>query len=186
MQLSEKILEFWFGQSDLTSGLKPRKVWFKSSSSFDQKIYINFRHSHDDALAGRLDNMAENQKSCLALIILLDKFPRNLFRESPLAFRGDAKAQKLSYYAISQRFDEKIDSIAKLFFYLPLEHSENIDDQKQSLKLINAINGKRINKAATEHYNVIKRFGRFPHRNAVLGRKSTPEELIYLSKPPAW
>ena len=186
MQLSEKILEFWFGQSDLTSGLKRRKVWFKSSSSFDQKIHINFSHRHDDALAGRLDNMAENQKSCLALIILLDQFPRNLFRESPLAFRGDAKAQKLSYYAISQRFDENIDNIAKLFFYLPLEHSENIDDQKQSLKLINAINGKRINKAATEHYNVIRRVGRFPHRNAVLGRKSTPEELVYLTNPPAW
>ena len=186
MELIDKILKFWFGQSDISAGLKQRKVWFKSSPSFDQEIHTNFKLKHGDALAGRLDHMIESQKSCLALIILLDQFSRNLFRKNPQAFRGDAKAQRLSYYAISRGFDENIDSVAKLFFYLPLEHSENIDDQKQCLKLINAINDKRINQAVTEHYNVIERFGRFPHRNAILGRKNTPEELVYLTNPPAW
>ena len=186
MHLTEKILNFWFGESNLKLELKPRRIWFKSSSEFDQQIHENFIHSYEDAAAGRLDDMKKNQKSCLALIIILDQFSRNLFRESPKAFAADPKAREVTYYAITQGFDKNISHVAKLFFYLPLEHSENIDDQKQSLKLINAINGKRINKAATEHYNVIRRFGRFPHRNAVLGRKSTPEELIYLTKPPAW
>ena len=106
--------------------------------------------------------MNESQKSCLALVILLDQFPRNLFRESPKAFAGDVKALEFALYAISQGFDENINRVAKLFFYLPLEHSEIISDQEQSLQLINGFNDKRVSKAATEQHRIIKRFGRFP------------------------
>ena len=186
MHLTDKVFNFWFGKSDLKLELKPRRIWFKSSSKFDQQIHENFIHSYEDAVAGRLDNMKENQKSCLALIIILDQFSRNLFRESPKAFAADPKAREVTYYAITQGFDKNISHVAKLFFYLPLEHSEIMDDQEQSLKLINAINDKRISKAATEHYETILRFGRFPHRNAVLGRQNTPEENIYLKNPPTW
>ena len=93
MKLTDKILKFWFGKSNIATGLKPRKVWFRSSHSFDQETHANFKLKHSDALAGRLDNMIENQNSCLALIILLDQFSRNLFRERPEAFEGVAKAQ---------------------------------------------------------------------------------------------
>jgi len=186
MHLTEKVLNFWFGESNLELELKPRRIWFKSSSDFDQQIYENFIHSYEDAAAGRLDNMKENQKSCLALIIILDQFSRNLFRESPKAFTADPKAREVTYHAITQGFDKSISNVAKLFFYLPLEHSEIMDDQEQSLKLINSINDKRISKAAIEHYETVLRFGRFPHRNAVLGRENTPEEKIYLKNPPTW
>ena len=188
MHLTEEVLSFCFGQSDISpeSELKPRKIWFKSSSSFDKKVNRSFIDSCKNALDGHLDHMNESQESCLALIILLDQFPRNLFRESPEAFAGDVKALKFANYAISQGFDKNINRVAKLFFYLPLEHSEIISDQEQGLKLINGINDKRVSKAATEHHKVIKRFGRFPHRNAVLGRENTPEEIIYLKNPPAW
>jgi uncharacterized protein (DUF924 family) len=188
MHLTEEVLSFCFGQADISpeSELKPRKIWFKSSSSFDKKVNGSFIDSCKNALDGHLDHMNESQESCLALIILLDQFPRNLFRESPKAFAGDVKALKFANYAISQGFDKNINRVAKLFFYLPLEHSEIISDQEKGLKLINGINDKRVSKAATEHHKVIKRFGRFPHRNAVLGRENTPEEIIYLKNPPAW
>ena len=163
MDLTKEVLSFWFGKSDLgpESELKPRKIWFKSSFSFDKKIHESFIDSSENALAGHLSHMNESQKSCLALIILLDQFPRNLFRESPKAFAGDVKALKFANYAISQGFDKNINRVAKLFFYLPLEHSEIISDQEQGLKLINGINDKRVSKAATEHHKVIKHFGRF-------------------------
>jgi uncharacterized protein (DUF924 family) len=187
MDLTKEVLSFWFGQSDLgpKSELKLRKIWFKSSFSFDKKIHESFIDSCENALAGHLSHMNERQKSCLALIILLDQFPRNSFRESPKAFAGDVKALKFAHYAISQGFDKNVNRVAKLFFYLPLEHSEIIHDQEQSLQLINGINDKRVSKAATEHHRIIKRFGRFSHRNAVLGRDNTPEEIIYLKNPAA-
>ncbi len=186
MDLTEKVLKFWFGASDLNADLKPRSIWFKSTTDFDKKIHENFMHSYEEATAGHLDYLKENQKSCLAFIIMLDQFSRNLFRESPRAFAADSRARETAYHAIKQGFDAGISPTAKLFFYLPLEHSEILDDQEQSLKLINAIDDKRISKAAKEHYETILRFGRFPHRNTVLGRENTPEENIYLKNPPNW
>jgi len=186
MDLAEKILKFWFGASDLNADLEPRSIWFKSTPDFDKKILEEFMHSYEAAAAGYLDYMKENQKSCLAFIIMLDQFSRNLFRGSPKAFDADPKAREAAYHAIKKRFDIGISPTAKLFFYLPLEHSEILDDQEQSLKLINAIDDKRTSKAAKEHYETILRFGRFPHRNTALGRENTPEENIYLKSPPKW
>jgi len=186
MDLTKKVLDFWFGESDLTANLKSRKIWFKSTTEFDQEIRELFIHNYKDAVVGQLDHMKKTQNSCLALIIILDQFSRNLFRESPHAFAADAKAREATYHAIKNGFDKGINKVAKLFFYLPLEHSENLVDQKKSLELHNLISDKRFSKAATEHYDTILRFGRFPHRNAVLGRKNTPIEDVYLKNPQKW
>ena len=186
MDLTDSILKFWFGASDLSADLKPRRIWFKSTPDFDRKIHEKFIQSYEAAAAGHLDHMKESQKSCLALIIMLDQFSRNLFRESPKAFAVDPRAREATYHAVKQKFDIGINRVAKLFFYLPLEHSEILGDQELSLKLINAIDDKRISKAAKEHYETILRFGRFPHRNAVLDRENTPEEKKYLKSPPKW
>ena len=186
MDLTEKVLDFWFGEIDLTKDLTAREIWFKSTLKFDQEIRELFFYDYKDALAGQLDHMKKTQNSCLAFIIILDQFSRNLFRGSPQAFAADSKAREATYHAINKRFDKEISRVAKLFFYLPLEHSEILADQKKSVKLHNLINEKKFSKAATEHYNTILRFGRFPHRNATLGRKNTPEEDVYLKNPKKW
>ena len=181
MDLTDRVLNFWFGSLDIITELEPRKIWFKSTPEFDQEIRWHFRENHKDAVSGHLDNMRTSQKCCLALIIILDQFSRNLFRGSPQAFSADSKARETTYHAINEGFDSGLNRVARLFFYLPLEHSENLKDQEMSLKLLNQINDKRASKAAKEHYNKILRFGRFPHRNVILGRKNTPEEDSYLN-----
>ena len=186
LKLTENVLNFWFGTTDLHAQIKPKKIWFKSSSEFDQDIRKKFLKDYKNAVAERLNIMKKNQKGCLALIIILDQFSRNLFRHSPKAFAADAKARDIAYYAISKQYDRGISNAAKLFFYLPLEHSENLADQKLSLKLLNNINDKKTSRAAIQHYEIIHRFGRFPHRNAILSRENTPEEIRYLKNPPNW
>jgi uncharacterized protein (DUF924 family) len=186
MRLAEEILKFWFGTKDLNSNICPRKVWFKPSSEFDKEIHTNFINSYNDAIAERLNHMKESQKGSLALILIFDQFSRNLFRKSPQAFATDIKAREITHHAITKQYDKNISKVAKLFFYLPLEHSENMADQELSLTLLNKISDKQISKSATQHYEIIQRFGRFPYRNAVLGRKNTPEEDVYLRNPPSW
>ena len=186
MELIEKVLSFWFETTELNAHIKSRRVWFKSSPEFDQEIRKNFIYNYEDAVAGHLNHLKESQKGCLALIIILDQFSRNLFRQNPLAFALDNKAREATHHALTNRYDENINKVAKLFFYLPLEHSENLVDQELSLKLLNNINDKQISKAATQHHEIIQRFGRFPHRNAVLGRQNTPEEEVYLRNSPGW
>jgi len=186
VSLTEDILEFWFEDMDLTREREKRDVWFKSTPEFDQAIHDNFLSAYEDAAAGRLDEMKVSREGCLALILILDQFSRNLFRNNPQAFAADAKAREFARYALDNGFDRGLSDFVRVFFYLPFEHSEDLADQELSVKLFSPMNNENTTNAAIGHHDAIARFGRFPHRNAVLGRENTPEEEEYLKDPPMW
>ena len=186
MNLTDDVLSFWFETLDLTKETEGREIWLKSTPEFDQVIRDQFSNSYEDVAAGRLDDIRGTREGCLALILLLDQFSRHLFRNQPKAFAADHQARKYSRYAIDQAYDEGINVWATSFFYAPLVHSELLEDQEFSVKLYKTLGYERFTNAAIAHRDAIAAFGRFPHRNAVLGRQSTPEEEEYLRDPPKW
>lgn len=181
---AQGILDFWFGAPDQPGYGRRREVWFKRDDGFDAEIRNNFMSDYGAAKTGVYDTWSSESQSCLALIILLDQFPRNMFRDSPDAYATDEKARTVARIAVAKKFDAVVLPIQRVFFYLPFEHSENLEDQDLSVALFNALpddDGKSQTVSyADRHRDAIVRFGRFPHRNAVLGRASTPEELQYL------
>jgi uncharacterized protein (DUF924 family) len=141
--------------------------------------------SYELAAHGRLEDWRNEPRSCLALILLHDQFPRNMFRDTARAFKTDAKARELSHHAIASGFDRQLSPVMRMFFYLPLEHSENLEDQLESVQLARALAAENpdqaiVLKSAEQHLEVIRRFGRFPSRNHALGRQSTAEEMDFL------
>jgi uncharacterized protein (DUF924 family) len=157
--------------------------WFAKDDAFDAEIRRRFLPLVEAAQAGGLDDWGQSADGALALMLLLDQFPRNLFRGSPQAFAGDASACKLADAAIAQGFDREVAPDFRPFFYLPFMHSEALADQERSLELYRILHseGGTDNRAfAEDHHAIIARFGRFPHRNAVLGRSTTPEEQAFL------
>lgn len=139
---------------------------------------------HENALAGRLDAWAESIDGALALVIALDQFPRNMFRGTPRAFAADAKAREIADQAISRGFDRVLLPPKRGFLYLPFEHSEKLEDQKRCVALFEAAGDDADGLLwAVKHLRIIERFGRFPHRNRILGRESTPEEIEFLTQP---
>lgn len=182
------ILNFWFGRPGEANYGQPRSQWFRKDAAFDAEIGDRFLHAVEAALAGRLTDWPDNQQSLLARLILLDQFPRNLFRHQAKAFAGDAEARQRAEKALAQGWDKPLSAVEKLFVYLPFEHSEALGDQQRSLALFTALAAEHPGCTgyldyARRHYEVIARFGRFPHRNAALGRDSTPEEISYLAEP---
>ena len=175
------VIDFWFSQ--------PQKFWFIKDQKFDRQIRSRFLETYQQAAAGKLIKWQEQALSCLALIIVLDQFPRNMFRNSPQAFATDSQALKLSKYAVSQGFDRQLLPVQRWFIYLPFEHSENLADQRMAVKLFETLKGDRDSQTtidyAYRHLQVIERFGRFPHRNQILGRESTPAEKEFLKQPGA-
>lgn len=156
-----------------------------SDPEFDRLCTTRFLASYEDAADGRLDDWKHEPRSCLALVLLLDQFPRNMFRGTARAFATDAKARELTHHAVSAGFDRKLSPIMRMFLYLPLEHSENLNDQLESVRLTSElVSGNRdypeILQYAEEHLEVFRRFGRFPGRNHALGRQSTREEMNFL------
>jgi uncharacterized protein (DUF924 family) len=183
----EEILRFWFGDPNDPDHEKQKKVWFIQNPAFDQKIKTRFLSYYQLAAENKLDFWQYYPESCLALIIILDQFPRNLFRGQPQAFATDEKALKVANYAINQKFDQQLLSVQRAFIYLPFEHSENLTDQHRSVELFTQLrndpNTASMFDYAIAHFNIIQQFGRFPHRNNILGRPSTPEELEFLTQP---
>ena len=186
MNLTDDVLSFWFETLDLTKETEGREIWLKSTPEFDQVIRDQFIDSYEDAAAGRLDDIKGTRAGCLALILLLDQFSRHLFRDQPRAFAADHQAREFSRHAIDQGYDERINVWVTSFFYAPLVHSELLEDQEFSVKLYKTLGHERFTNAAIAHRDATATFGRFPHRNAVLGRKSTREEEEYLKDPPNW
>lgn len=172
------ILDFWFGEAG------PAK-WWKKDAEFDYEIKARFQHLMDDAAAGKLDGWAIDSRGALALILLLDQFPRNVYRGLPKAFATDAKAKNLTLLALKQDYTKGLGLDQCVFMFLPLEHSENLEDQELCVELMRALGNENYLKFALAHKAVIEQFGRFPHRNAILGRPNTPEEDAYLSEPGA-
>lgn len=179
----EEVLEFWFEGNPATR----REVWFKQSDAFDTAC-ARFRPALQASREGRLDHWAETPLGALALILLLDQFPRNLHRGSSLAFVADPKAREIARRAIARGFDAALTPVQRAFMYLPFEHSENLADQEESVRLYTTLHpglGGEALDYAERHRDVIRRFARFPHRNAALGRQNTPEEEAYLAQPGA-
>jgi uncharacterized protein (DUF924 family) len=187
MSQVQEILEFWFGKPDDLDYGKSRKVWFTKNPEFDREVRSRFLPVYQQAAAGELDDWKASPQGCLALIILLDQFPRNMFRGQSQAFATDPQALVYAKHAVTNGFDRELLPIQRQFIYLPFEHSENLTDQHQCIKLFSTlqdypecISGVDY---AHRHFQVIERFGRFPHRNEILGRETTPEEAEFLQQP---
>lgn len=187
MSQVNEILDFWFGREDEPGYGKPRQVWFTKKPEFDQQIQTRFRQDYELAAAGQLDDWKSSPHSCLALIILLDQFPRNMFRGTAQAFATDPQALAAAKYAVVNNFDKELLPVQRWFVYLPFEHSEDLNHQRQSVELFKQLSDDPDSadtlSYALRHLEVIERFGRFPHRNLILGRKSTPQEAEFLTQP---
>jgi uncharacterized protein (DUF924 family) len=154
--------------------------WFNKDAGFDHEITARFLAAHEAAAAGRLANWEATPEGALALLLLLDQFPRNMFRGSARAFASDPLARAIAERAIARGFDAAAASTERIFFYLPFMHSENLADQERSRALVRQLGDSEQEKYAEIHADIIRRFGRFPHRNAVLGRATTPPEQAFL------
>ncbi|MGB7413715.1 MAG: DUF924 family protein [Thermosynechococcaceae cyanobacterium] len=186
-RFQNEILTFWFGSPGQAEFGKPQPAWFRKNPDFDQEICDRFSILYPQAAAGTLDPWQQTADGCLALLLLLDQFPRNMFRGTPQAFATDAQALAVAKYAVEQQFDQQLLLVQRWFVYLPYEHSEEWDDQLRSLQLWQTLQNDPDSASpidyAQRHADVIERFGRFPHRNQILGRQSTAEELIFLNQP---
>jgi uncharacterized protein (DUF924 family) len=153
--------------------------WFKKDDEFDRAFRDRFLPAHEAAARGDLDGWMDTAEGALALCILLDQFPRNAFRGSARMFATDPKAREIARAAVNAGFDTQVDEPLRQFFYLPFEHSESLQDQDVALELMSRLDAES-RRWALLHRDIIVRFGRFPHRNAVLGRTTTPEEQRFL------
>ena len=157
------------------------KRWFRKDAAFDSGFRARFLAAHELAAHGALGNWSDDPEGALALLILLDQFPRNAFRGSTQMFATDAQALQLAHRAIGAGFDQRIDADLRNFFYLPLMHSEDLNDQQQAVNLTETL-GPEPHRFAVMHRDIIDKFGRFPHRNAVLSRTSSPQEQRFLDE----
>jgi len=154
--------------------------WFNKDDAFDAEIRRRFLATHEAAAAGKLASWEATPEGALALMILLDQFPRNMFRGSARAFATDPQARAITAAALLRGFDGQVPADLRAFFYLPFEHSEDMADQDRGIALYTAAGDADGLKWAKIHREIIARFGRFPHRNAVLGRATTPDEQAFL------
>jgi len=154
--------------------------WFNGGAGFDAECRTRFLDAHFEAARRELDGWIGDAEGALALVLLLDQIPRNVFRGSAHAFATDGLAREVARAAIDAGFDARIDAPLRLFFYMPFEHAEDMADQERAVALIAAMGDAGYLDYANRHRDVIVRFGRFPHRNAALGRISTPEEQAWL------
>jgi uncharacterized protein (DUF924 family) len=155
--------------------------WFKKDDSFDRDIRDRFGALHADAAAGKHDAWAETPEGALALLLLLDQFSRNLFRGDAGTYAQDAKAREIARAALSKSFEQKVEPAFRSFFLLPFMHSEELADQRRCVLLAHAAGDPGTLKYARHHEGIVRRFGRFPHRNAILGRHTTPAEEAFLA-----
>ncbi|WP_017315225.1 DUF924 family protein [Mastigocladopsis repens] len=186
MSQAKEILEFWFGSPNEPDYGKPKPFWFSKKPEFDEELQIRFLTDYQKAAAGYLDDWINSSNSCLALILLLDQFPRNMFRDTPQAFATDWEALSAAQHAIALGYDQKLLPVQRWFIYLPFEHSENLEHQRQAVRLFQQLSNDPESTScidyAMRHMQVIQRFGRFPHRNEILGRVSTSEEKEFLKQ----
>jgi len=182
------VLDFWFGAADDPQHGSPRPQWFTKDDAFDARIRDRFGGLIGRALAGELAHWAAAPLGALAQIVVLDQFTRNAFRGSARAFAGDARALAAARAMVIAGHDRTLTGVQRQFVYLPFEHAEDLAAQRESLRLFAQL--ERDDPAVGEllvwaqrHHDIVERFGRFPHRNAALGRSSTPEELAFLQQP---
>jgi len=173
------IIEFWYSER-----MRPR--WFSSTPELDAEIRSKYENLWLQAGKGALEDWKESPEGCLALAVVLDQFPLNMFRGEEKSFSTEQKAVACSKYCISQGYDREIPVERVAFLYMPLMHSENLADQDLAVKLFEQANLAHNLRFATHHRELIRRFGRFPHRNLILGRESSAEEIEYLNSKEAF
>jgi len=183
-----EVLDFWFGPPDAKGRLATREAWFHKDPAFDATIRDRFGDLIDAALRGELDTWEADPRSALALLIVLDQFTRNTRRDSAGAFAGDAQALGIARRMVAAGQDRPLPGVMRQFLYLPYEHSESLADQDEALRLFAQLGRDHPELAgllqwAQKHQVIVARFGRFPHRNALLGRASTDAELEFLKQP---
>jgi len=172
----DDVRRFWFGE------LQP-SAWFRRDPELDRRISGRFTGLHAALAETPAAALAADAPTALAAIVVLDQFSRNMFRRSPRAFASDALAREVARLALAARLDESLSGPERLFVYLPFEHSEDMADQDRSVALISALGDAGYTRYAVAHRDIVARFGRFPHRNGVLGRASTPAEEAFLAGP---
>ena len=175
----QQVIAFWFSPE-----VAPR--WFDSTPELDRQIRQRFESLWAQAAASALKHWSETPEGALALCILLDQFPLNMYRGKPASFETEQLAVAVTKAALARGLDEGLPDTHKAFLYMPLMHSESLDDQDLSVSLFERAGLEQNARFARHHRDLIRRFGRFPHRNAILGRTSSPEELEYLSSPQAF
>jgi uncharacterized protein (DUF924 family) len=184
--MQDEILDFWFGPRGSAEYGKTRELWFRKDAAVDQSIRARFGHAVETALGGGFVDW-RSPRGALARVILLDQFTRNIYRESPRAFAGDVIALDISRAAVENRDDQALMPVERWFLYMPFVHAEDADAQQTSLELFGRLADETgLSEPAVwaeRHAAIIRRFGRFPHRNVVLGRQSTAEESEFLATP---
>jgi uncharacterized protein (DUF924 family) len=183
----EEVLAFWFGREGEESYGELREAWFSRDPDFDREIRDRFEEVYEEAVAGELEAWKEEAQSCLALIVVLDQFPRNMFRGDARTYAADGLALAAARHAVERAYDRELPPFQRMFVYLPFEHSENLENQRFSVdlfrRLSEEIGSEDLMVYAVQHLRIVERFGRFPHRNEVLGRRTTPEEAEFLKEP---
>ncbi len=189
MSRADEILSFWFGQLHDNEQYydERRRLWFASDAAIDETIKARFLKDYEQAVSQQPTDWRTTPRTALALILLYDQFPRNMFRGDPRAFATDALAREVTQSLLDTSGDTQLRPIERMFVYMPLMHSEDVTHQQQSVALFRQLaqDDPRVNSVsyAERHLEIIEHFGRFPHRNAVLGRTSTSEEIAFLNQP---
>ena len=183
----DEVIGFWFGAPESPERGRPRKCWFEKNGAFDAEVRSRFLGIYRRAAAGRLSRWERGPYSALALVVVLDQLPRNMFRGQARAFAADPLALRVARRMVDRGFDHLLRPVERWFVYLPFEHAEDLAAQRRSVALFGGLAGDPDSPGtidyAHRHYDIIARFGRFPHRNAMLGRESTAEEKLFLSQP---
>lgn len=174
-----EIVEYWFSE-------KVKKLWFNSTPEFDMELNQKYLALYERAASGQLNQWKSEPLGALALVIILDQFPLNMFRRQPRSFATEALSREVAEYAISHGFDAELTKEQKGFLYMPFMHSEDLQDQDKSVSLFEKAGLKENLRFAKHHREIVRRFGRFPHRNGILGRESSRDELDYLNSKEAF
>jgi uncharacterized protein (DUF924 family) len=179
-----EVLDFWFGREGEPGYGEFREAWFRKDPAFDADVTERFADLYEEAVAGGLDGWRDDARSCLALVIVLDQFPRNMFRGDGRTHAADGVALESSKYALEHALDRELPAFQKMFLYMPFMHSENREDQRRSVELFQLLadepGAPDVTSYAVGHREIVERFGRFPHRNGILDRETTPEEAEFL------
>jgi uncharacterized protein (DUF924 family) len=184
---AQAVLDAWFGPPGDPDRERQREIWFKSTAEFDAALHRDFLADYEAHAGGASRSWEALPEGALALVLLLDQIPRNIFRGTPRAYATDAAARAAADRALARDFDRLVPPVWRLFFYMPFHHSEDLADQRRSVALFDALPRNPDRRASLRRYGrpyveVIERFGRFPHRNDILGRESTPEEIAFLAE----
>jgi uncharacterized protein (DUF924 family) len=175
----DQLLDFWFSE-------RVSKLWFNATPEFDQELRDRFMPIYQLACEGRLDHWTSSANGALALVIIFDQLPLNMFRGKPKSFATESKSRDIAAHAIEKGLDQQLSRKQKAFLYMPFMHSENIADQDRSVELFEKAGLQENLRFAHHHRDIVKRFGRFPHRNQILGRQSSQAESEYLASKEAF